>query len=157
MPENSAPPAIRSQSGRCPEGYIYRKGYTRRFRSSVAASGYTVRRKGKLFTVRPKMRSVTVRSGCIKDRGLPGKTKPANQVIGKLRKGDLIKYGYQYRLADTAREKALERAIEVYGATSVWHKLDAVAKLSKRTAPDASNIFRRDRDWVHANFMGNAK
>ena len=31
---------------RCPKGYILRKGYTRKFRQSIATSGYTVRRKG---------------------------------------------------------------------------------------------------------------
>jgi hypothetical protein len=68
--------------------------------------------------------------------------------MSQLRKGDLIKYGYQYRLADRLRHRALEKAIKVYGALSVYHKLDAVAKLSVKTAPDASAIFVKDREWV---------
>ena len=128
----------------CPNGYVMRKSYTRKFTNNVARSGYTVRRKGKLYTFHPKVSSVRVSSKCVK------KPAPKNTAkICKLRKGDLIKYGYQYRLSDRLRHKALTKAIEVYGLTSVYHKLDAVAKLSVRIAPDASKIFRKDREWVH--------
>ena len=72
--------------------------------------------------------------------------------IGKLRKGDLIKYGYQYRLSDRIRHTALKKAINSYGALSVYHKLDAVAKLSVTVAPDAHIIFVKDREWVRTNF-----
>ena len=91
----------------CPKGYIMRKGYTRRFRPSVKATGFTVRRKGKVFTVRPTANTITVPAACIKDRGLPGKGPKEGEGIGKLRKGELIKYGYQYRLSDSLRQAAL--------------------------------------------------
>ena len=130
----------------CPEGYKKRKGYTRKFRSSIKESGYTVRRKGKLYTVQPKVQQVTVPASCVKKRNSTMKS------MGKLRKGDLIKYGYQYRLSDLLREKALTKAIDAYGTLSVYHKLDAVAKLSEKHAPDASKIFSRDRNWVKNNF-----
>jgi hypothetical protein len=107
-----------------------------------------VRRKGKLYTIRPTARSIHVPAGCIKDRGLPGKGPRSGEGFGKLRKGDLIKYGYQYRLSDALRHRALKKAIKQYGKTTVFHKLNAVAKLSKRTAPNASDIFSRDRNWV---------
>ena len=128
----------------CPNGYVMRKGYTRKFTNNIARSGYTVRRKGKLYTFHPKVSSVKVPSQCVKKP-----TRNSSSKIGKLRKGDLIKYGYQYRLSDRLRHKALTKAIEVYGVTSVYHKLDAVAKLSVRIAPDASKIFKKDREWVH--------
>ena len=143
--------ATRKNNG-CPKGYIMRKGYTRRFRPSVKATGFTVRRKGKVFTVRPTANTITVPPACIKDRGLPGKGPKEGDGIGKLRKGELIKYGYQYRLSDSLRQAALKKAIKRFGALSVYRKLDAVAKLSLRTAPDASKIFTRDRDWVASNF-----
>jgi len=133
----------------CPPGYILRKGYTRKFSKNVKSNGFTVRRKGTLYTVRPKANEITVAASCIKDRGLPGKGKNS---IGKLRKGELIKYGYQYRLSDANRRKALEKAIKQYGVLSVYRKLDAVAKLSVRTAPDASKIFSKDRNWIRDNF-----
>jgi len=134
----------------CPPGYILRKGYTRKFSKNVKSNGFTVRRKGTLYTVRPKANEITVAASCIKDRGLPGKGKNS---IGKLRKGELIKYGYQYRLSDLSREKALMKAVVAYGALSVYHKLDAVAKLSATHAPDASKIFSKDRDWIRLHYL----
>ena len=133
----------------CGPGEILRKGYTRKFKPEVKALGYTVRKGAKVYTVRPKRNAITVKATCIKNRGLPGKgtAKP----IGPLRKGELIKYGYSYRLSDSMRHAALKKAIERYGALGVYHKLDAVAKLAVRTAPDASKIFTLDRDWVRAN------
>ena len=131
----------------CPEGYTKRKGYTRKFRSTIKNSGYTVRRKGKLYTVRPKVQYVTVPASCIK------KQNSTKKNIGKLRKGDLIKYGYQYRLSDLSREKALVKAVAAYGALSVYRKLDAVAKLSATHAPDASKIFSKDRECVRLHYL----
>jgi hypothetical protein len=136
----------------CPQGYILRKAYTRRFHPSVKSTGFTVRRKGTVYTVRPKANTIRVPASCIKNRGLPGKGSLEGEGIGKLRKGELIKYGYQYRLSDSLRQRALKRAIKRYGPLSVYRKLDAVAKLSLRTAPDASRIFTRDREWVRDNF-----
>jgi hypothetical protein len=136
----------------CPKGYILRKGYTRKFRPSVKATGFTVRRKGTVYTVRPKANTIKVPASCIKNRGLPGKGPREGEGIGKLRKGELVKYGYQYRLSDSLRQSALKKAIKRFGALSVYRKLDAVAKLSLRTAPDASKIFSRDRNWVMENF-----
>jgi hypothetical protein len=103
-----------------------------------------------VYTVRPKANNIRVDATCVKNRGLPG--KGVAKGIGKLRKGELIKYGYQYRLSDSLRQTALKRAIKQYGALSVYRKLDAVAKLSVRTASDASKIFIRDRNWVKDNF-----
>lgn len=133
----------------CPEGYIKRKGYTRKFSASVKQSGYTVRRKGKLYTIQPKIQQVSVPASCVKKRNVTVKS------TGKLRKGDLIKYGYQYRLSDLLREKALKKAIDAYGALSVYQKLNAVAKLSSGRAPDAHKIFVRDRNWIQGNFKLN--
>ncbi len=140
------------KNNRCPKGYILRKGYTRRFQPSVKESGFTVRRKGTIYTVKPKANTIKVEPGCIKNRGLPGKGPREGEGIGKLRKGELIKYGYQYRLSNSLRHSALKRAIERYGALSVYRKLDAVTKLSVRTAPDASEIFKMDRNWIRNNY-----
>lgn len=130
----------------CPEGYTRRRGYTRKYHTNLQKSGFTVRRKGKLYTVHPKGTSIAVSTTCVKVRSRK------NTRIGKLRKGDLIKYGYQYRLSDGLRHLALNKAIKVYGALSVYRKLDAVAKLSVRAAPDAHTIFVKDREWVHQMF-----
>jgi hypothetical protein len=139
-------------SNNCPSGYILRRGYTRKFKNSVKREGYTVRRKGKLFTVRPKKNSAYVPPQCIKDRGLPGKGPKQGEGIGALRKGELIKYGYSYRLANSKRQGALKKAMKSYGPLSVYRKLNAVSKLSVRTAPDASTIFAKDRNWIRNNY-----
>jgi hypothetical protein len=133
----------------CPPGYIKRKGYTRKFSSSVKQSGYTVRRKGKLYTIQPKVQQVTVPSTCVKKRNTTVKN------TGELRKGDLIKYGYQYRLSDLLREKALRRAINALKPDTVYYKLKKVANISAGHAPDAHKIFVRDRNWVRNNFKVN--
>ena len=137
----------------CPKGYIRRKGYTRRFKNTVKRLGYTVRRKDTVYTVRPKKEETYIASACIRDRGLAGKGPRDGEGIGSLRKGELLKYGYSYRLADSARRSALRKAVEHYGALGVYRKLDAVAKLSVRTAPDASRIFGLDRDWISSTYM----
>jgi hypothetical protein len=143
---------VTRKNNNCPRGYILRRGYTRRYRPSVKETGFTVRRKGAIYTVRPKANTIKVEPSCIKNRGLPGKGPREGEGIGKLRKGELIKYGYQYRLSDSLRHAALKRAIARYGALSVYRKLDAVSKLSLRTAPDASKIFSLDRNWIRDNY-----
>jgi hypothetical protein len=45
--------------------------------------------------------------------------------------------------------------MKAYGTTSVYHKLDAVAKLSVHTAPDASITFAKDREWVRKQIHQN--
>lgn len=134
-----------NRRNRCPDGYTMRKGYTRRYKSAVKEAGFTVRRKGTLYTVHPSKNNIIVGSTCVKKRSV-------SMRIGKLRKGDLIKYGYQYRLSDRLRHTALKKAVEVYGALNVYHKLDAVAKLSVTVAPDAHTIFVKDREWIRNNF-----
>jgi len=129
----------------CPDGYVSRKGFTRKFRSSLVTSGYTVRRKGKQFVVHPPSTNIHIGPTCIKLR----KNSSNNTVSSKLRKGDLIKFGYQYRLSDRLREKALRKAINVYDAKTIYYKLNTIAKLSERISPDASNIFTRDKRWVY--------
>ena len=146
----------------CPTGYIKRKGYTRRFKKNVVNLGYTRRKGDKLIVVKPKNNTTLVKASCIRNRGLPGKGPREGEGIGKLRKGELIKYGYTYKLANSVRHSALKRAISAHGKTanarragavSVYRKLNAVSKLAVRTAPDASRIFARDRNWVHREYM----
>jgi hypothetical protein len=87
-----------------------------------------------------------VESSCIKNTGAPGK---GPQLFGRLKKGELAKYGYSYKATDSERHAALKKAIDVYGRIGVYRKLNAVAKLTKRTVPSASNIFSKDRNWLH--------
>jgi hypothetical protein len=137
----------------CPPGYLLRKGYVRRFHNTVRNRGYTVKRGDTVFRVYPKANQVEVKASCIKDRGLPGTlTGPG---IGPLKRGELIKYGYSYRLPASLRREALKKAVSEYTALSVYRKLDAVAKLTKRLNHKASSRFEADRDWVKKEYATN--
>jgi len=107
------------------------------------------RATGKDYRVYPKRSSVFVKPGCVLDRGLPGTIPPGSkQSIGPLRKGELKKYGYVYLKSEHERHEALNKAVKEFGALGVYHKLDAIAKLSMRTAPEASKVFTEDRKWL---------
>ena len=83
-------------------------------------------------------------------KGKTGKT--IKNRIGTLRKGLLIKYGYENvtTLSVVQRHTALNKAIRAYGALSVSRKLNAVYVYNRKTNPSASRIFKVDRDWVLA-------
>lgn len=129
----------------CPPGKILRKAYVRRFRTNIREKGYTVKRGNIVYRAYPKSSSTIVQAACVKDKGLPGK---GPQSIAPLRKGELLKYGYSYRKSDLLRHEALRQAAKEFGALGVYRKLNAVAKLSVRAAPEASAVFKKDRDWV---------
>lgn len=114
----------------CPSGYIKRASYVR----------YTKRGK-----------HVLVPEQCIPDVGAPGKGYAGDGPgIGKLRSGELAKFGYTdvQKLGESERHAALARAIEAFGSLGVWRKLNAVQVYTRRTSPSASAIFKRDMDWI---------
>jgi hypothetical protein len=146
---------IRSKLGltkKCPPGYILRAPYTRKFKTNTKKSGYNIHRKGKTFRVYPKSGKTVVKASCIKDRGLSGKGPRQGKGITIKREGDLARYGYNAHKSMKDRHESLKQAITVYGSLSVFRKLDAIAKLTLRTAPDAHKIFKADRDWVQKNY-----
>jgi hypothetical protein len=139
-------PSIRSLSKKnCPPGMIRRRSYTRKYSTAVRSQGFTVKKSGKAYRVLPKATDMYVESGCIKNTGLVGK---GPKLFGPLRKGELAKYGYSFKVSESGRHAALKKAVNAYGATGVFHKLDAVAKLTKRTSPKAHAVFSEDREWV---------
>jgi hypothetical protein len=142
-------PSMRSLSRKnCPPGMIRRKQYTRRYSTAVRNKGFTVKRSnGKTYHVKPKASNMLVESSCIKNVGAPGK---GPKLFGPLRKGELAKHGYSFRRSEAERHAALKKAVNDYGVTGVFRKLNAVAKLTKRASPKASNVFTKDREWIHA-------
>ena len=84
------------------------------------------------------------------------KTRKAKKIIknriGTLRKGLLIKYGYENvtSLSVVQRHTAINKAIRAYGALSVSRKLNAVYLYNRKTNPSAARIFKADRDYVLA-------
>jgi len=137
----------------CPAGYILRAPYTRKFSSTVKKSGFNVQKRGKTVRVYPVAGSTVVKASCIKNRGLAGKGPRSGKGIGPLKEGELSRYGYKARSSVEERHKALKKAIEVYGALGVFRKLDAVAKLTLRTAPEAHRVFVADRSWVQNHYV----
>ena len=134
----------------CPPGKILRKSYLRKMSDNVQAKGYTRKIKsGKVITVHPKRKRVLVSAKCVKDMGKPGKGAP---TIGPLKKGELKKHGYSYKLPETLRRKRLQGAIREFGSLGTYHKLNAVAKLTSRTSPDASKTFAADRNWIKRTY-----
>lgn len=143
-----AVPTIRSLSRKnCPAGMIRKKSYVRKYSTAVKQRGYTVRKKnGRTYRVFPKAENMHIEAKCVKNTGKPGKG-PA--LFGPLRKGELAKHGYSFRRTESERHAALRKAIEEYGASGVYHKLDAITKLFKTTKPRISRRFKEDREWVH--------
>ena len=135
---------------KCPPGKILRAPYTRKYSSEVKQKGFNVRRGNRTVRVYPKGKSVLVPATCIDDTILPTNNKIK---IDPSHKCDLTKYGYSARINSEQRHKALKRAIIVYGAVSVYHKLDAVMKLTIRTIPDAHKVFKADIEWLRKNYL----
>ena len=133
---------------KCPPGKIQRHGYVRRFGKTVLNKGYTVKRaSGQDYRIYPEKSSVYVKPSCVKDRGVPGTLAPG-QGFGPMRRGELKKHGYVYEKPEHERREALNKAVKEFGRLGVFHKLDAIAKLSKRTAPKASKVFKEDLEWL---------
>jgi hypothetical protein len=137
----------------CPSGQILRKGYTRHYSTAVRKRGITVRKTtGQVYRIHPSQKNVHVAAKCIKDPGSAGRPR-TSRLIGPLREGELAKYGYSFRRPELERHVALVKAIHEYSALSVYHKLDAITKLTSRTLRNASAIFGKDREWVRSKFM----
>jgi hypothetical protein len=134
---------------KCPPGEVLRAPYKRKYTNTIKKSGFNVHRGNKTVRVYPVANSILVKAACIKNRGSPGK---GAKLIGPLKKGDLTKYGYNAHIDREKRHVALKKAIAIYGALSVYHKLDAITKLTVRTAPDAHKVFKTDLQWVKNNF-----
>jgi hypothetical protein len=120
----------------CPEGEVKRKGYTRK--------SFT-RRSGS------RVRSVSVSSGCIKDRGYRSRLfqlKTGSMGIGPLKKGELRAFGYSPDESEESRHKSLRAASKKYSSLSVLRKLNALATYNKRTQPEHAVVYKADREYV---------
>jgi len=77
--------------------------------------------------------------------------KTRRNLIGPLKKGTLM--GYKTTMKTPTRHKVLRAVVHKVGALSTFRKLNAVATLTKRTAPKSSRKMKADRKWVKKNFM----
>jgi hypothetical protein len=160
---------------KCPSGYIKRSGFTRRTNGKrikaicvrgtkaqntrkssklcgpgkILRSSYTRRVLKKNGSVKETRVSAT----CVRDMGKPGKLPKGAPTIGPLKKGELQRFGYMYKLPEHNRHSALRLAIKALGSLNVYRKLDAVAKLTNLTSPKASATFATDRDWIRSKYV----
>jgi hypothetical protein len=111
-----------------------------------------VRRKGKVITVHPKMGSIHVPSGCIKERTHTQKSTTNQDKTRSLKKGVITSYGYQWGLADPLRHRALKKVIKEYGVQPVYNRLDTVAKLSKKAGHPGRLRFEQDVLWIRRHY-----
>lgn len=130
-PYESKPTTPRKSRKHCPAGKIPRVSYTRRVKRSNGSS-----------------KNIHVKSSCVKG---VGSKVTSTQRIGPLRKGELQRFGYSYKLPESTRHSSLRAAMKELGALNVYRKLDAVAKLSLTANPAASRVFTADRDWIRSN------
>ena len=94
-----------------------------------------------------------VQASLIVNRGKPGK---GPKVIQVTRPGMLSAFGYSVSKSPIARHRALTKAI-TYGAQkplAVFHRLQAIATLSKRTLPSYARTYRYDRNYIGRKFLG---
>lgn len=134
----------------CPPGQILKDGYVRK--------GYT-RKNG------TKVKDVVVKPTCIEKKGAKTKYKPpaGKKGIPPLKSGELSKHGYSKikNLSKKQRQKALNSAIDEYGAQMVFKKINALKTLQKRTNPEISKTFDNNLRWVRksydSQFKGNWK
>ena len=133
----------------CPPGMIERKQYVRKFSTAVREKGYTVRRaSGTTYRVYPKSTAAPVKSVCVRE-----KAKNQSRHKGPRAKGELYKLGYSYKESEPKRHAVLRRAVEKYGATGVFAKLEKVTEIAKKLVPTAAPIYETDRDWVKEKFL----
>jgi hypothetical protein len=139
----------------CGPGEIARSGYVRQVSSRIQRNGYERKTKsGSVVRVYPNSKPIYVKPSCVKDTGKPGKLAEGNSRIGPLKKGELKRFGYSYKLSEAERRNALQTAIQQLGPLDVYRKLNAVAKLTERTSPTASSSFSSDRNWIRKTYAG---
>ena len=149
---------------KCPSGYVKRKGYTRK-NTGKHIKGICVRGTSKLASrkfcppgkaprsgytrhvtkANGSRQNIRVKSACVKGS--------SRATIGPLKKGELQRFGYGYKLPESIRHSSLRSAIKEFGALDVYRKLDAVAKLSVTANPQSSRVFATDRDWIRSNYV----
>lgn len=165
--------SVKLKNNKCPRGYVKRKGYTRKntgkhvvarcIRStSPYASAPEKKRKSRKACPPGKIprasytrhvvsstgsKNIRVKSTCVK--GSVSKVP----VIGPLRKGELKRFGYSYKLPESVRHHSMKVAIKNLGALDVYRKLDAVAKLSATKNKQAHMVFSADRDWIRQHWV----
>jgi len=129
----------------CPPGTVLRSSYTRH----VKNQSYTRKTKnGRSIQVHPRSHTSKIGPSCVKVSSKTGRPPSSAVRIGPLKKGELKKFGYSYKLPVEKRREALQDAINKLGPLNVYYKLHAVSELTKSKAPRASAVFMEDKKWI---------
>jgi hypothetical protein len=129
----------------CPPGTMRRSSYTRH----VSNQSYTRKTKnGRSIEVHPHSYTSKIGPSCVKISSKTGRPKSNALRIGPLKKGELKKFGYSYKLPVEQRRERLQDAIDTLGPLNVYYKLHAVSELAKTKAPKASAVFMEDKKWI---------
>jgi hypothetical protein len=164
---------------KCPSGFIKRSGFTRKTNGkhikSICVRGVSSKKKNGKSSKKSKLcgpgkilrssytrrilkkngsvKETRVSATCVRDMGKAGKLSKGAPTIGPLKKGELQRFGYMYKLPEHVRHNSLRAAIKSLGSLNVYRKLDAVAKLTNLTSPKASATFAADRDWIRSKYV----
>jgi hypothetical protein len=119
---------------------------------TISRKAYSVSRK----TRSGKIVNYKVKASRVKDVGAPGKWTVVNKSrgIGKLKKGELKKYGYEVTAPVASRRASIERAVRASSPVTVLRRLNAVATYTKRTSPIKSRTFAADKAYVQRKYFG---
>jgi|APFre7841882654_1041346.scaffolds.fasta_scaffold03644_16 hypothetical protein len=100
----------------------------------------------------------------IKDVGAKGR---GPKIIKIEQKGTLTRYGYSIKKPASERHRAINKAVNRYGAKVVYHKLTAMANLREKAGVAGAHprrgkekewsTFRADRNYVKNKFHPNLK
>jgi len=114
----------------------------------VRRKGHIATRKVKTILGRLLKRGTTyrVKAHCVKGEA-------SASIIGPLKKGSLTDLGYSAADSSATRHASLSKAVGKYGRLSTYRKLNAVATLTKNTAPAKAAVFKADRDWVKKTYF----
>jgi len=115
----------------CPKGKIRKKSY--------------VTKKG-----------TKVRSTCVKNKGVKGKTPSSKKVLPKLKEGLLEKYGYKMANSKEKREKALSKAMEVEGELPVLRRV-VVLRTYLKNEPLKFKKLDKDVKYIQKGLSDNKK
>jgi hypothetical protein len=120
----------KSKKTKCPPGEILRNSY---------------HRKGYRKTNGTYVKSKTLKTGCIKDQGKPGK---GPKIVPPVKHpGSLKKYGYALNKNVKDREGALKKAVKAFGANEVIRKLNYIRILNK-SKKTSYGKYTRDMKFV---------
>ena len=115
---------------------------------------WNIHKKGKVIVAHARKQRW---EGYKTDLGHVGKGSPTGVFIS-VKAGKLMKFGYSTAKPQDERRRALKRAVDRYGATSVFRSLNAqmIFRKNLRNNPAYDKeyqIFKSDRDWVENTFM----